>query len=295
MQTATAQSFIPVKTNIPDVREEGLNERMTRYGVRFIRDTVDLSPRDFLRHSLEPNRFHNFMVFRYPVPSETGKRDGIGEFIDRLPAHQMKDLTGKGFVDLREIAELDNEDEAVRIFDHLTNPNLCSKYPFDLGSSCVTCWRDHLRSDAFQVGDFSDLSAVGLLALRATHERLLKAMDDALIDARAVVNQAASDIDNANSAKTDYDPFDYVCIRHTHSAMPTYKTANPQANFAEVLGAALRGKGEAKQEEDNAVALKLAELDKAMQEVAELKARLEQAALPKEGEAATDQAAQKKK
>lgn len=270
MQTAAAQSYIPVSPNLPQKEQDGLNDRVTRYGIRFIRETTDLDPRAFMAHSIPANKFRQFVVHQFPVTTEQSDHHSVGDFVERMPSHQIRDLTAKGFLDLKAIAMLRDEGEAVKIFDHLTNPHSCSAYPFELGNACVTCWAEYLRSSEFQQRDFSNLTEAGMFALQETHKQLIEGMDAALTDARAVVNKAASDIDSTVSAKNDYDPFDYVCIRHLHAQMPTYKTANPNEALAKAIGMAMRG-GVSGAEQEPALAEKLASLDRAIKEVEEMK------------------------
>jgi hypothetical protein len=236
--TTSAPAIVDVGTNITGNNDPlALDPRATLWGFRPIWEIPDLPGEAFLGWSLPPNKFRAFRVFQFNGWDAQGKNT----LTDRLPAQQAADLRHfPFFIDFPEIAALQNDQEAVKIFRLLTNPNECTEYPYDLDTSCATCWLGFLRSIKPEAVVEADLSEKARAAFIASRNRMVDNFHAAIEDANRQIDEAVSQINNPQEGKKSYQPVDYLNIRHTHNPMPEYQTANPQAMLAKALGRELR-------------------------------------------------------
>jgi hypothetical protein len=149
--------------------------------------------------------------------------------------------------DFIEVAKLNDKRKAERIFACLkpTDKNaqgkpefrLCSKYPFELKDSCLTCWLDYLNNEADVVIEQTFANETELLVVaKQTKGRLGEVIFQALAKADIQVAEALRQMDDKTTGKTNLVDLDYQSIYHAHKERPKFRTTTDnQQDLHEVL------------------------------------------------------------
>jgi hypothetical protein len=212
-----------------------LNPRATRYGVLPIWEHPTDS-RSFALWVLPANKV-------FPCRPFPGERinylDGTALAApERMPADQIADMytVSPFFIELPELSKV-SEDEAGQVVTALSNPNECSKYPFELGKECTTCSLEYLRNHAANADDLpEELRPIAMQSARL----LVAGYEKALVEARRRVDAAIHEVDNPNSTY-QFTPEDLLSVFHSHGSRPTYRTSTSNSDVGAQLVEALRG------------------------------------------------------
>jgi hypothetical protein len=217
-----------------------INPRATRYGLLPIWP-AQTSSRDFYVWKIPSNSVFPFR----PFIGEIGRdmNDRIMYTTERLPEDQITDMYALTpfFIELDPLAKLGDEMQAQRIAEVLANPTECSKYPFEVGKSCTTCWLKDILTDmdariSAVLADDPKLQRVARECAGILREGLSKAIDEA----RRELDVAVRDIDDPKSGKSMFYDHDYLNVYHTHSDRPQYRTSTSNSNVGSQIADALR-------------------------------------------------------
>lgn len=241
--TVETSLFDPINTGRATRKPaDGLDPLATRYGLVPIRAVTGLNSNAFRRWELPANRFIPFRPFEYPLTNAGGHlvlhtRSALEQLLD------FYDLTAAKFgTDFPELAALEDEEAAVRVFNALTNHRPCVKYAYELKNECVTCWLDYLRGDAVKTlaAEFENEPHLRDAAVK-THDRLVQALAKARHSAELSLNEALKMIDDPKSGKDGLADIDYIYIWHLHQDQPKYRTStDASSELAKAIAEALR-------------------------------------------------------
>jgi hypothetical protein len=231
----TASPFVAVGTAAKPSSPASINPRATRYGVLPIWEHPTDS-RAFALWVLPANK-----VFPCrPFPGEKiNYLDGTAlTGPERMPADQIADMytLSPYFIELPELSKV-SEEEAGQVVTALSNPNECTKYPFELGRECTTCSLEYLRTHAANADALpDDLRPIAMQSARI----LINGYEKALDEARRRIDAAIHEVDKPDS-NYQFTPEDLTSVYHTHSSRPTYRTSTSGSDVTQQLVEALRG------------------------------------------------------
>lgn len=230
------------KPNVIKRTPDGLNPRATRYGAVPIQNIGGLQPSAVNMWELPANVFIAFDVFTFPTTNESGKR------VDKdVPtSEQIADMhtasEARPFCEFPEIAQLESRENAREVFQVLQNPNVCEKYPNQLGNKCATCWLNWINSPEFEARLQTEFQGRPLLdqVARKTAERWLKALTEALSIAGFEYQSAMEEIENPKLGKNVFYEYDYTNMWHIHASPPVFRrTVSPTEGLGDEIGRAL--------------------------------------------------------
>lgn len=224
---------------------DGLNARVTRFGLLPIRN-IPVDAQAFNVWHIPANEFFPFRGFVNELKNSNGD---VYATVPRTPLEQLVDMqtiaAGRNFVDFPEIAKLENEENARRVFMVLSLPRLCSKYGYDLKNQCLTCWIAYLESDEFRIKVYSEFQGEAEYNLRTVAldaaGKLITNFLEALQTARQEIDTAIRQVEDKTSGKDTFYAIDYLHVYHTHSERPQYKTTTQgvPADIGSQIGAAI--------------------------------------------------------
>jgi len=213
--------------------ESYIDPNATRWIFVPVQPITGLPGQDFGVWQIPENQFFPIYTAFPVIPNETGTTTTV-PFTSQAQLAALSDLaasdtTPRVLIDLFKLSQLENAQEQEQILEVLTNPNKCSKYPFQLRNRCATCWRHYLATEApSRVAEEFAHSERLFEAAAATLDQLIFAFDTAIPRAEADLSTALKTLDDGRSGKTALFDIDYRNIRNAHKDMPSFRTSTDQ-------------------------------------------------------------------
>jgi hypothetical protein len=240
--TRTNAAFAAVDTLPKPIVKDGLDPRATRYGIFPIWPQNNVHAKDFALWILPANQVIPFRAFSAePIMGSDGQI--ADEVPDRTPEAQIIDCftMSPNFLELTELAKLNDENKAQAVMGPLTNPKSCDKYSRELGQECVTCWLNYLLFDADDAIAEAFVEGSKLLEVAyRTKDELVAGFDKALAKARTDVDELLREIDNPQKPKSaPNEEHDMRTIRHVHGDRPRLRSIASNDDAVERLAQAI--------------------------------------------------------
>lgn len=286
-----SNAFAAVNT-LPKSDKKIINPRATRYGILPIWP-AQTSATDFYVWKIPANTVFPFRPFVGEVGQDIN--GNVTYTTERMPSDQILDMyrVSPFFVELAPLSRLGDEEKAKRIAEVLANPNVCEKYPTEVGVTCATCWfKDSLTGMEERIKTMLD-DADMRKAARECMALLRDMFSNAISEARRQLDVAIRDIDDPKSGKSMFYDVDYMNVHHTHSDRPQYRTSTSNSNVGTQIAEALRDLSK----KDEAPAIDIAKIvaDAVTEATRDLRAELEAYRTPPDNAAVMPEPAVKEK
>jgi len=207
-----------------------IDPNATRWVFVPVQPITGLPGQDFGVWQIPENQFFPIYTAFPVIPNEEGTSTqtpfSSSAQLAALSDYAASDTAPRYLVDLFKLSQLESAQEQEQILEVLTNPKRCSKYPFQLGNRCATCWRNYLVTDApTRVAEEFAHSERLFEAAAATLDQLIFAFDTAIPRAEADLSSALKMLDDGRTGKTALFDIDYRNIRNAHKDMPSFRTS----------------------------------------------------------------------